>query len=66
MPNYRNEPVEFECELKNETDKAYLVVIDSDEVWIPKSLGTFTHDSFESVVGTIEVPTWFSEKEGLA
>lgn len=66
MANYRNEPVSIDCELKDETDKAWIVVIDDETYSIPKSLGDFTHDSEGSVTGEITMPTWKAEQEGLA
>jgi hypothetical protein len=47
-------------ELKHETDMAYLVIIDGDEVWIPKSVCELDEDN-----QIIEVQEWFAEKEGL-
>ncbi len=44
-----------------ETDKAILFLIEDDEVWIPKSV---IED--DDCMGTIEVATWFCDREGLA
>lgn len=49
------------------TDRACLCNIDGDEVWIPWSLiddGSDVYEEGDS--GTIYVPVWFAEKEGLA
>ena len=45
-------------ELKTETDKAYLVIIEGDEYWMPKS-------QCELVGDTITIPRWLAEKNGL-
>lgn len=45
-------------ELKAETDKAYLVVIEGDEYWLPKSQCELEDD-------TITMPSWLAEKNGL-
>ncbi len=50
----------------HETDKAVLVEVDGDEVWIPFSCCDFvegSHDRGDSI--TLEVATWFAEKEGM-
>lgn len=67
MPNYSKELISFDCECKNETDKAWLVVIDEEDYWVPKSIGEYTpRNSDDAADGEIEVPTWWAEKEGLA
>lgn len=53
------EQIEYEEQL-HETDDAVLFLIDGDKVWIPKSV---IEDDDE--MGTIEVATWFCEKEEL-
>ena len=45
-------------ELKKETDKAYLVVIEGDEYWLPKSVCDIEGD-------TIVMPVWLAAKNGL-
>lgn len=59
-----------ECQVKRETDKAILVILEDDgdkEVWIPKSV---IHDDSEiwkdEQSGELVVKTWFAEQEGLA
>lgn len=65
MPRYDRELVTVDCELKDQTDKAWLVVIDDVEYWCPKSIGEFTAQSDDGVVGELEVPTWWVEKENI-
>lgn len=65
MPNYRNEPVMFDCEVKDETDKAWLLVVDEKEYWVPKSIGQLEHNG-KDVDDVLLLPTWWAEKEGLA
>lgn len=46
-------------EIIRETDGAYLLQIDDEQQWVPKSLATITER------GIMEIPQWFAEKEGL-
>ncbi len=47
--------------IKHETPNATLFEADGKEFWIPKSvIGTVDESA-----GTVEVPVWFAEKEGL-
>jgi hypothetical protein len=51
---------------KKETPKALLVEIEGEDFWIPKSV--IDDDSevhSEGDIGTLVVPEWFAEKEGL-
>ena len=65
MPKYDKEVVEIECELKHETDAAYLIVTGYDkETWVPKSIGVWNPKK-NSIDGTIDVPTWFADKHEL-
>ena len=64
MPKYNNELVTFDCEVKDSTDKAWLLVIDDKEVWVPKSIGQLEHDG-KIVDDVLLVPTWFAEEEEL-
>lgn len=66
MSDYDDDMVEFDCELKSSTDMAYLVVIDEDDFWVPKSVGHFTPRSPDKVYGLIEVPTWWAKDNALA
>jgi len=58
------ETCEYDCELKDETDKAYLVVIDDTDYWIPMSVSTW-NPSRNKIDGTIEIARWWAEREGL-
>jgi hypothetical protein len=53
--------------LMHETEKAYLFAPDGDEerkTWIPKSMAEWEPDK-DGVSGTMSVPVWYAEKEGL-
>lgn len=54
----------FYGELRDETDKGYLVFDGINEIWIPRSqikrLRKVRDNDFE-----IEVPLWLAEKEGI-
>jgi len=67
MPAKEYQTIEIsDVEVKKETEKALLVEIEGEEFWIPKSL---IHDDSEvhseDDKGTLVVPEWFAEKEGL-
>lgn len=53
--------VEIDGWLK-ETEKAYLVVVDGDEVWLPKSL-TELHISAKR--SEVELPRWLAIEKGV-
>lgn len=65
MPDYDDDLVEFQCELKNETDKAWIVIIDGDDCVVPKSIGEWAPES-NQVDGWITMPTWKAKEFGLA
>jgi hypothetical protein len=65
MGKYDREIVTVDCELKHQTEKAWLVVIEGEEFWCPKSIGEFTATSADGVVGELEAPTWWVEKENI-
>lgn len=57
-------------ETLRESDKALLVAVDGEEVWIPKSA---IHDDSEvygmlpfGESGTLVIPRWLAEEKGLA
>jgi hypothetical protein len=52
--------LEFD-DLKAETDKAYLVEIDGDEYWIPKSQVEDIHEG----AMVIEMTEWIALEKGL-
>lgn len=53
--------------IARETDMALLLVIDGDELWVPKSViaDADTYGEGDEDV-TVSVQMWFAEKEGLA
>lgn len=65
MAKYDNDTVDFECELKDETDGAFIVSIEGEDVSIPKSISQW-HPQRNKIDGVIEIPTWFARKKGLA
>ncbi len=58
--------VSFDAKCIRETPKAILVVIEDDEVWVPKSV---VHDDSEVYEegheGTLVLHEWWARKEGL-
>ena len=66
MPNYRDECVEFDCELVNETERSWIVEIDGMEYPVPKSLSVWTPAHYEAIDGIIELPQWKAEELGIA
>ena len=66
MASYSKELFDVDCELKNETDKAWLIVVEGDqEFWIPKSIGEWNPTSADKVSGEMTLPEWFIDKEGI-
>lgn len=66
MASYSKELFDVDCELKSETDKAWLIVVeDGQEFWIPKSIGEWNPKSVDKVSGEMTLPEWFIDKEGI-
>lgn len=63
------ETVEFECVCIRETDQALLIHRDEDDFgkdwWIPKSLVRGGDVRGDGDRGTLAIPEWFAEKEGM-
>lgn len=62
-----DETVELDCELLNETPKAYKINVmltakKSKELWVPKSQSTLVSNRKGN---KITLPQWIAEKEGL-
>lgn len=60
--------IDLACELRHETDKAFLIFDGAREVWIPKSLAEWEpapNRSSSSSTGTITMPEWLAQREGL-
>ena len=51
--------VEIEGEVVRETERAWLIDVDGDEIWLPKSICTDNED------GTFTVPEWLAIEKGL-
>ena len=56
--------IEVDCDLKYETDKAYLIVKGDQEYWLPKSQ-VETDCTVPQNGGTIYVPEWLAIEKGL-
>lgn len=62
MMRRKDDPITFDVdELVRETDRAWLLRIDGDEVWIAKSIGELDERSSE-----VTIPEWLAEEKGLA
>lgn len=59
MPKLEIVDVDYEV-IKHETDKAWLFVINTKDVWIPKSVGELDTDA-----KSVAVPTWFAVEHEL-
>jgi hypothetical protein len=65
MARRKTGTIKVEALLVHETDRAWLLDINDEQVWVPKSVGQFElHDDAE-VDGTLEVEEWFAEKNDL-
>jgi hypothetical protein len=62
---YRNELITVDCELKDQTDRAWLVVIEDTDYWCPKSVVEYTPRSADGVVGEIEAPLWWIQSKEI-
>jgi len=60
--------MEITVTFKRITEKAFLVIWEGDEIWLPKSVVTVIGDLPRSASEEVEleVEDWFAEKEGLA
>ncbi|MCG7853122.1 MAG: hypothetical protein MIO92_11435 [Methanosarcinaceae archaeon] len=63
----RNKMVDIDIDgIINSTDLAFLVKIDDEEIWLPKSQIKFETDPKNLDTTTlISVPEWLAEKKGL-
>jgi hypothetical protein len=55
-----HEELQFD-KIKHETDKAYIIVCDTNEFVVPKSLV----QDLDVEEGLITLPEWFIEQEGM-
>lgn len=55
-----NDWLEYPCEFKRETDKAYLVDIDGEKIWFPKSQSELSEDK-----DCIFISEWIAQQKGL-
>lgn len=70
MASSNNEPTSFdEVVIKAVTDLAFLMEIDGDDHWIPKSQildgGNFDDDSELGDQGELLIPEWLAIEKGL-
>lgn len=49
------------CDIIKETEKAWLILHNDEETWIPKSVG-----QWDERTDTMEIDSWFANKEGLS
>lgn len=67
MPRKRSDSVEYvtlHCEVLRTTDKAVLVELNGEEVWIPRSQCE-GGDDIDEGDDSINVTRWFADKRGL-
>lgn len=60
MPKREKEVIDFDCDVQHETEKAWLMLINDEEHWIPKSVS-----QYDAETGKITVEKWWAKKEGL-
>ena len=57
-----SEPVDFsDVEFVRETDRAYLLNIEDEEVWLPKS----QVEEYDKESGCLVIPRWLAIEKGL-
>jgi hypothetical protein len=49
-----------------ETEKAFLILFESEEVWVPKSVLINPEDIPSSGTVDLEVARWWADKEGIS
>lgn len=59
-----NQEVEIACEIKRETEKAFLIFDGKEEVWLPKSQITDQCESGGQIV-SVFIPEWLAMEKGL-
>lgn len=52
--------LEFDS-IEHETEKAYLLVFNGEQLWVPKSV---IHD-WNKPANEVEISEWFAEREGI-
>lgn len=58
--------IEIACELRRETESAYLIHDGDRQAWIPKSqCSTFEPSKPGSKCGTLDVEEWLAHEKGL-
>ena len=57
--------VEIACQVKHETDRAYLVDTGDGEHWIPKSQVSDYCADKDGVINSVFIPDWLAEEKGL-
>lgn len=60
------EYLDFTGTLKYESEKAYLIDIDGDEIWVPKSQIEFENNPRLNKSFDFEIPRWIAEDKGIA
>ncbi len=56
----KSDLVDIACEIRRETEKAFLIFDGDKEVWIPKAIGEWDQDS-----KTMAMPEWIAKDKGL-
>lgn len=59
------EQVEIACEVRAETEKAYLIYDGAKTVWVPKSQITDESLNFAGRPESIFIPVWLAKDKGL-
>jgi len=63
---YNKKTIEIDIDrIKLETDKAILVIIDDEEIWLPKSQITYNENHDLDKPQEIEISEWIAEQKGL-
>lgn len=58
MTSGKSNLIEVSCEIRHETEKAYLIFDGTKEVWLPKS-------QVEVEDGEVTMPEWLAMEKGL-
>lgn len=59
------EGLDFDVTIIRETDAAYLVEYQDDDIWLPKSRTTIDGDFNGKGQYTIGIPRWLADEKGM-
>lgn len=65
MRESKNETVDVDCIIKVETPKAWRIIVEGKEEWVPKSLCSFEPEAGKPKKGIMKMPEWIAIEKGF-